>query len=91
MTVEEVELLFLLLWNFEKPIVAAVVGPAAVAVVVLLIAAAAAVVVAAVVGPAAAAVVVMSELPISNILCLIFQVGIIGCPIAKHREYGVLA
>ena len=52
---------------------------------------AAAVVVAAVVGPAAAAVVVMSELPISNILCLIFQVGIIGCPIAKHREYGVLA
>ena len=89
MTVEEVELLFLLLWNFEKPIVAAVVGPAAVAVFVLLIAAAA--VVAAVVGPAAAAVVVMSELPISNILCLIFQVGIIGCPIAKHREYGVLA
>ena len=89
MTVEEVELLFLLLWNFEKPIVA-VVGPAAVAVVVLLIAAAAAVA-AVVVGPAAAAVVVMSELPISNILCLIFQVGIIGCPIAKHREYGVLA
>ena len=87
--VEEVELLFLLLWDFEKPIVAAVVCPAAVAVVVLLIAAAA--VVAAVVGPAAAAVVVMSELPISNILCLIFQVGIIGCPIAKHREYGVLA